>query len=70
VLINTKLFTLKLASACILIEYLLLNRLYNNIKCKPPISYFKLTLERLTPNLPRKESLPRRPRFSTKTHLL
>ncbi len=69
-LINIKPFALELASACILIEYLLLNRLYNNIKCKLPISYLKLTLERLTPNLPRKESLPRRPRFLTRTHLL
>ncbi len=67
-LINIKPFALELASACILIEYLLLNKLYSNIKCKPLISCLRLTLERLTPNLPRKESLPRRPRFPTKMH--
>ncbi len=63
-------FALELASANILIEYLLLNRLYSNIKCGPLISYLRLTLKRLTPNLPRKESLPRRPYFPTGIYLL
>ncbi len=63
-------FALELASAYILIEYLLLNRLYNNIKCGPPISYLRLTLERLTLNLPRKESLPKCPYFLTRIYLL
>ncbi len=69
-LINTKPFALESASACMLTEYLLLDRLHGNVKCGPPISCLRLTSERLTPNLPRKESLPRRPRFPTGTHLL
>jgi hypothetical protein len=65
-----KLFTLELTSAYILIEYLLLNRLYNNIKYRLLISYLRLTLERLTLNLPRKKSLLRCPYFLTKIYLL
>ncbi len=64
-----KLFTLELASAYILIKYLLLNKLYNNIKYRPLISYLRLTLEKLTLNLLRKESLPRCPYFLTRIYL-
>ena len=65
-----KLFTLELTSAYILTKYLLLNRLHSNIKYKSLISYLRLTLKRLTPNLPRKESLPRYPYFLTRIYLL
>jgi hypothetical protein len=63
ILINIKLFILELTRASKLIEYLLYNKIYNNIKYNPLISYFKLILKRLILILLKKESFPRRPYF-------
>jgi hypothetical protein len=65
VLIKTKLFASELVRALSLTIYLLCVIVQDTVKYSPSTSWLKLTLEKLTLHLPKKESFPKRSRFLT-----